>query len=147
MAERFFKALQKIIAFVVEHLRTNPKAARPFVTPMFVRQLKEVEGDDTMMVKNFCKVLAADPSHPKRGRNVDGTRCHKTDMAKGNRTAMYRILYYHSEVRNEVYFILLFAKANQENLTSDQAREINRTTARIDAGEIDTIPLFSESDE
>ncbi len=147
MSERFFKALRKIIEFVAAHLRKNPKAARPFMTPMFARQLKDVESDDTMTVKNFCKVLAADPARPKRGRNVEGTRCHKTDMAKGDRSAMYRILYYHSVARNEVYYILLFAKADQENLTSDQVREINRTTARIDVGEIALTPLFSESDE
>ncbi len=147
MSERFFRALRKIIEFVAEHLRKNPKAARPFITPMFLRQLKDVDADDTMMVKNFCKVLAADPASPKRGRNVEGTCCHKTDMAKGNRSAMYRILYYHSEVRNEVYFILLFAKADQENLLADQVQEINRTTARIDAGEIELTPLFSEAGE
>jgi hypothetical protein len=147
MSERFFKTLHKIIEFVTSHLRKNPKAARPFMTPAFARQLKDVEADDTMMVKNFCKVLAADPARPKRGRNVEGTRCHKTVMAKGNRPAMYRILYYHSVVRNEVYFVLLFAKAYQENLMSDQVQELNRTTARIDAGEIELTPLFSESDE
>jgi hypothetical protein len=147
MSQRFLNAVRKIIEFVVAYLRKNPKAARPFMTPTFARQLKEVESGDTMLVKNFCKVLAADPSKPKRGRNVDGTHCHKTDMAKGNRSAMYRILYYHSVVRNEVYFILLFAKADQENLTSDQAREINRTIERIDAGEIELTPLFSGSGE
>jgi hypothetical protein len=147
MSERFFKALRKIIEFVAAYLRKNPKAARPFMTLTFAHQLKEVESGDTMMVKNFCQVLAADPAKPKRGRNVDGTHCHKTDMAKGNRSAMYRILYYHSVLRNEVYFILLFAKADRENLTSDQVKELNRTTARIDAGEIELTPLFSESVE
>src|SRR6266540_3882638 len=95
MSKRFTEALRKIVAFVAELFRKNPKSHRPFLTPTFVRQLKDVVSDDRIAIKNFCQVLAADPDQPKRGRNVDGTRCHKTEMAKGNRSAMYRVLYYH----------------------------------------------------
>ena len=89
-----------------------------------------------MMVQNLIGMLSADPDQPKRGRNVDGTRCHKTDLAKGNRPAMYRVLYYFREAKNEVYLILLFAKSNQGNLTGDQVKKINYITDAIDKGTI-----------
>ncbi|HEY3873996.1 MAG TPA: hypothetical protein VGM92_00835 [Candidatus Kapabacteria bacterium] len=142
MADRFFKALRKIIEFVSQHLRKNAEAARPFMTPVFARQLQEVEANDSMAAKNFCRVLSADPAKPKRGRNVEGTRCHKTGMAKGNHSGMYRILYYHSIVRNEVYFILLFAKADQENLTADQMKELSGQRRESMAGRFRLLRFF-----
>ncbi len=100
-----------------------------------------MEIQDSMFVKNLLKLLSADPDQPKRGRNVSGTRCHKTDMAKGNRAAMYRIIYYHRKVENDVYYILAFAKSDQDNLTDGQTKKINYITDGIDNGTVTIISL------
>ncbi len=109
--------------------------------PGFRNLLEAVAKEDGALAENFTKMLSADPDKPKRGRNVDGTRCHKTDLAKGNRAAMYRVLYYHRKAKNEVYLILLFAKSDQNNLTADQVKKINYITDSIDKGAIDLISL------
>src|ERR1039457_7259802 len=106
------------------------------MTQTFSRQLESVEKDDRMMAGNVIKMLSADPDKPKRGRNVDGTRCHKTDLAKGNRAAMYRVLYYHRKEENAHYLILLFPKSDQDNITAEQAKKINYVTSEIDNGTI-----------
>jgi mRNA-degrading endonuclease RelE of RelBE toxin-antitoxin system len=114
------------------------------MTQTFLRQLESVEKDDRMMAENVIKMLSADPDKPKRGRNVDGTRCHKTDLAKGTRPAMYRILYYHRKSNNAVYLILLFPKSKQGNLKADQIKKINYVTDAIENG---TIPDLISLDE
>jgi mRNA-degrading endonuclease RelE of RelBE toxin-antitoxin system len=115
---------------------SEPNVPRVFFLPGFMRQLEIVEKDDRTMAQNLIRMLSADPDQPKRGRNVDGTRCNKTDLAKGNRAAMYRVLYYYPKAKNEVYLILLFAKADQANLTEDQVKRINYITDAIDKGTI-----------
>ena len=98
------------------------------------------------MAGNVIKMLSADPDKPKRGRNVDGTRSHKTDLAKGNRAAMYRILYYHRREVNALYLILLFPKSRQDNITAEQAKKINYVTSEIDNGTIKGLISLDERD-
>ena len=139
LSNRFDKALAKIKSWLSARRKSEPNAPRVLFLPGFMRQLEILEKSDRSMPQNFIKLLSADPDQPKRGRNVDGTRCHKTDLSKGNRAAMHRVLYYYRKVKNEVYFILLFAKADQSNLTDDQVKRVNYITNSIDKGEIDLI--------
>jgi hypothetical protein len=139
LSNRFDTALAKIKSWLSARRKSEPNAPRVFFLPGFISQLAVVEKSDRLMPENFIKLLSADPDQPKRGRNVDDTRCHKTDLSKGNRAAMYRVLYYYQKAKNEVYFILLFAKADQSNLTDNQVKRINYITDSIDNGEIDLI--------
>src|SRR5438876_1013819 len=72
MSERFQRAMQRIRDFWSEHSGKNPNAPRVFLTPEFSRLLRALEGEDSMAIENFCKVLVADPDKPKDGRNVNG---------------------------------------------------------------------------
>ncbi|HET6400750.1 MAG TPA: hypothetical protein VFH95_05050 [Candidatus Kapabacteria bacterium] len=141
LSTRFDKALAKIKSWLSARRENEPNAPRVFMTRTFDRLLQNVGKDDRMMADNFIKMLSADPDMPKRGRNVDGTRCHKTDLAKGNRAAIYRVLYYHRKSKNEVYLILLFPKSDQDNLTDEQAKKINYVTHAIENGTIDLTSL------
>jgi hypothetical protein len=145
MSNRFDKALREIREYAKLRRIKDPNSPVIFLPEPFVRRLKIAGDDDAMMVKNFCKVLDEDPDKPKDGRNVDGTRCHKTYMSKGNRKRMYRLLFYHRKAVNEVYPILLYARNDQSELTAQQAKAINQLTDDIDAGIIVLTPLHEES--
>ena len=141
VSKRFDKALQKIREFAKGLRSKDPESPVFFLSEPFVRLLKSIVDDDMMMAKNFCELLVADPDRPKDGRNVDGTRCHKTYMSKGNRKRMYRVLYYHRKVQNEVHFILIYDRSDQAELTSGQTKAINLLTDDIDNGTIELTPL------
>ncbi len=147
MSERFERAMQQVREFWDDHVRKFPDAPRVFLTPEFSRLLSALEAEDSMAVKNFCKVLTADPDQPKDGRNVNGTGCHKTYMSKGTRGKMLRVWYYHNKKENAVYFVWLLPKAKQGNLTDRQAKNLKETTTLIDAGKIQLISLLGESAE
>jgi hypothetical protein len=134
MSERFNRALEKIRAFWSNYIRINPTAPRVFLTPEFIHLLSVLEAEDNMAVENFFKVLVADPDQPKDGRNVNGTRCHKTYMSKGKRSKMLRVWYYHNKNDNAVYYVWLLPKAKQANLTDQQAKKLKEITKLIDAG-------------
>jgi mRNA-degrading endonuclease RelE of RelBE toxin-antitoxin system len=136
LSARFDNALAKITSWLSARRKSEPHAPRVYMTQTFLRQLESVEKNDRMMAENIIKMLSADPDKPKRGRNVDGTRCHKTDLAHGNRPAMYRVLYYHRKEKNEVYLIHVFPKSDRDNITAEQAKKINYVTAAINNGAI-----------
>jgi hypothetical protein len=147
MSERFERAISKIKAFWADFVKKNPAAPRVFLTPEFSRLLSALEAEDSMAIKNFCKVLVADPDLPKDGRNVNGTGCHKTYMSKGTRGKMLRVWYYHNKKENAIYFVWLLPKARQGNLTDRQAKKLKGTITLIDAGKIPLTSLLEESAE
>jgi mRNA-degrading endonuclease RelE of RelBE toxin-antitoxin system len=147
MSERFERAMKQVRDFWDDHVRKNPDAPRVFLTPEFSRLLSALEAEDSIAVKNFCKVLIADPDKPKDGRNVNGTGCHKTYMNKAKRGKMLRVWYYHNKKENAVYFVWLLPKAKKGNLTDRQAKNLKETTTLIDAGKIQLISLLGESAE
>jgi mRNA-degrading endonuclease RelE of RelBE toxin-antitoxin system len=134
LGKRFDMAIEQIKAWIAARRKREPIIHEVFLLRKFAQLLEEICEEDGTMDKNFIAVLKADPDRPKRGRNVDGTRCHKTEMKKGNRGGMYRLLYYHSKSKNAVFFILLYAKTDQDNLTAAQAKKLNEVTDGIDAG-------------
>ena len=141
MSNRFDKALEKIRTALLARRKREPNAPRVFMTATFRRLLEAIEKSDPMMVTNLVKMLENDPDQPKRGRNVDHTRCHKTNLAKGNRAAMYRVLYYYSKAKNTIVLILVFPKSDQDNLTDEQVKKINSVTDEIEKGTASLISL------
>jgi mRNA-degrading endonuclease RelE of RelBE toxin-antitoxin system len=141
MSNRFDHALEKIRTALSARRKREPNAPRVLMTATFRRLLEAVGKSDAMMAKNLVKMLENDPDQPKRGRNVDHTRCHKTDLAKAERPAMYRVLYYHSKAKNLVVLILVFPKSDQDNLRDDQIKKINYVTDQIEKGTADLISL------
>lgn len=141
MSNRFDQSLEKIRTALLARRKREPNAPRVLMTATFRRLLEAIGKSDTMMAKNLVKMLENDPDQPKRGRNVDHTRCHKTDLAKGERLAMYRVLYYHSKAKNLVVLILVFPKSDQDNLSDDQIKKINYVTDQIEKGTADLISL------
>jgi mRNA-degrading endonuclease RelE of RelBE toxin-antitoxin system len=141
MSNRFDTAFEKIRTALSARRKKDPKVPRVLMTTTFRRLLEAIGKSYPMMGNNLLKMLENDPNQPKRGKNVDHTRCHKTDLAKGDRSAMYRVLYYHSKKKNSVVLILVFPKSDQDNLTDDQIKKINYVTDQIEKGTAELISL------
>ena len=100
---------------------------RPFYLNVFLKSFLEYRENDSRMIETRFLELEKRLqfiSVPRRGANLRNTcGAHKIDMQRQNmgKSGGYRIIYY-PHLQGEIHFLMIFSKADQENLTPDEEK-------------------------
>jgi hypothetical protein len=87
-------------------------------TPAFTRRITELLEDD-----DYARLQCYLVEHPDVGDLMEGTgglRKVRVAMAGRGKSAGARVIYYHFVPRSHIAMLLIFAKNEREDLTSDQ---------------------------
>jgi hypothetical protein len=99
---------------------------QPIYYDTFTDSFLEYERDDSRMIERFLDLQKRLQfiSVPRRGANLRHTcGAHKIDMPRQNVGARdgYRIIYY-PHIPGVIYFLLIFSKADQPDLSPEQEK-------------------------
>lgn len=96
-------------------------------TALFVRQAEKIWDDAER--EAFVSFIAA---HPEAGDIIPetgGVRKVRWSRADSGKRGGTRVIYYYCDPRRPLYLLMVYAKPRQEDLDSDEKREIRKFTA------------------
>ncbi|MFI5202399.1 MAG: hypothetical protein ACHQNE_08425 [Candidatus Kapaibacterium sp.] len=117
---------EAIAAFKAKRAGDDGLTYRPFYFNVFLKSFLEYLENDSRLIERFLDVETRLQfiSVPRRGANLRNTcGAHKIDMPRQNVGARdgYRIIYY-PHIPGEIHFLMIFSKADQPDLTSEDEK-------------------------
>jgi hypothetical protein len=93
-------------------------------TPLFQRQAKDVWDEDER--EDFIDFIAR---HPEAGdviAETGGVRKVRWSRAGAGKRGGVRVIYFYHHADRPLYLLMVYAKAKQENLTSNEKRVVRK---------------------
>lgn len=144
-------SIKRVLEHIAKFLRIFHSSAkgkdRPtsYAIEAFYNDLKEEEKLDKGFANDFCRFYESfNPALPGsgRGRNIYGTGADKEDMPKGNRSAIYRLLFWYDKKRNIIVFLSVYPKADEKLVfAGDAKKQLKELVDLLKAGNIPFSPL------
>lgn len=100
-------------------------------TPIFTRRLTDLTDDPDGMLRAIQQDLLENPTRWPVIRRTGGARKGRIGRSQGGKSGGLRYVYVYVEHRGRVYLMLLFAKNEQTDLTSEQRRRLRELTTKI----------------
>lgn len=98
--------------------------------PPFPKRLKKLKGE-----RSFNKLKDSLFKDPKMGflvRGTEGCRKIRLQLKEGKgKSGGGRVIYYYEDDEERIYFILIYAKSDQENLSGEDKRRLKLIVERI----------------
>src|SRR5262245_27638340 len=96
-------------------------------TPLFVRQAEAV-WDDTER-QAFVTFIAANPEAGEVIPETGGVRKVRWARAGSGKRGGTRVIYFYHDADRPLYLLMVYAKAQQENLSADEKKAVRKLAA------------------
>jgi hypothetical protein len=100
-------------------------------TPLFVRQAEKVWNDAER--EEFVLFIAGNPERGDLIPETGGVRKIRWGMAGTGKRGGTRVIYFYHDADRPLYLLMVYSKAQQEDLTADEKREVRNLAAVLKA--------------
>jgi hypothetical protein len=96
-------------------------------TPLFVRQAEDVWDEEGR--EAFVNFIAGNPEAGDVIPETGGVRKVRWSRAGSGKRGGARVIYFYHDARRPLYLLMVYAKAQRENLTPHEKRTVNKLAA------------------